>query len=91
MTASWEKNCYLCPVYQLARQYVIASEEHPELKRNSFIARVIACTPDHSSYKHHTSKRDYFSYIGPGLYRLNDKYKEKQGLFQNINVKERTG
>ncbi len=71
--------------------YVVASEEYPELKRNSFIARVIACTPDHSSYKHHTSKRDYFSYIGPGLYRLNDKYKDKQGLFQNTNVKERTG
>ncbi len=56
--------------------YVVASEEYPELKRNSFMARVIACTPNHSSYKHHTSKRDYFSHIGPGLYELNDKYRE---------------
>ncbi len=27
MAASWEKNCYLCPVYQLARQYVCDEEE----------------------------------------------------------------
>jgi len=54
--------------------YYEALEKYPELKRNSFMSRVIACTPDHSSYKHYTSKRDYFSYIGPGLYRLNDEY-----------------
>ena len=54
--------------------YAEALDRYPELKRNSFMSRVIACTPDHSSYKHYTSKRDYFSYIGPGLYRLNDEY-----------------
>ena len=54
--------------------YHEALEKYPELKRNSFMSRVIACTPDHSSYKHYTSKRDYFSHIGPGLYRLNDEY-----------------
>lgn len=54
--------------------YYEALEKYPELKRNSFMSRVIACAPNHSSYKHYTSKRDYFSYIGPGLYRLNDEY-----------------
>ena len=38
------------------------------------MTRVIACTPDHSSYKHYTSKRDYFSHIGVGMYKLNDRY-----------------
>ncbi|MBA7633623.1 hypothetical protein ES703_41194 [subsurface metagenome] len=55
--------------------YQEALDKYPELKRNSFITRVIACTPDHSSYKHYTSKRDYFSHIGPGLYKLNDEYR----------------
>ena len=54
--------------------YYEALEKYPELKRNSFMSRVIACTPDHSSYKHYTSKRDYFSFIGPGLYSLSDEY-----------------
>ena len=54
--------------------YSIAREKYPYLNRGSFTARVIACTPNHSSYKHHKSRRDYFSYIGPGLYWLNEKY-----------------
>jgi len=55
--------------------YQEALVKYPELKRNSFITRVIACTPNHSSYKHYVSKRDYLSYIGPGLYELNDAYR----------------
>ena len=55
--------------------YQEALVKYPELKRNSFITRVIACTPNHSSYKHYISKRDYLSYIGPGLYELNDEYR----------------
>jgi hypothetical protein len=54
--------------------YSVAREKYPQLKRNSFVSRVIACTPDHRSYKHYTSKRDYFSHIGPGLFRLNEQY-----------------
>ncbi len=54
--------------------YHEALEKYPELRRNSFMTRVIACTPNHSSYRHYTSNRDYFSYIGPGLYWLNDRY-----------------
>jgi len=54
--------------------YVAARERYPGLKRGSFMARVIASTPDHPSYKHHTSTRDYFSRIGKGLYWLNEQY-----------------
>jgi hypothetical protein len=54
--------------------YSVAREKYPQLKRGSFMSRVIACTPDHPSYIHHKSRRDYFSRIGPGLYWLNEKY-----------------
>ncbi len=55
--------------------YQEALDKYPGLKRNSFITRIIACTPNHSSYKHYVSKRNYLSHIGPGLYKLNDEYK----------------
>lgn len=58
--------------------YSVALETYPELKRNSFISRVIASTPDHPSNKHYASKRDYFSRIGTGLYWLSDQYLEKK-------------
>jgi len=66
--------------------YEEALKSYPNLKKNSFMARVIACAPNHNSYKHHASKRDYLSYLGPGFYSLNDQYKEKQDLFQNVNA-----
>ena len=76
--------------------YEEALKSYPDLKKNSFMARIIACAPNHNSYKHHASKRDYLSYLGPGIYTLNDQYNEKQDLFQNVNVqkvktKEETG
>ena len=66
--------------------YEEALKSYPDLKKNSFMARVIACTPNHNSYKHHASKKDYLSYLAPGVYTLNDQYKGKQDLFQNVNV-----
>ncbi|GAI44467.1 unnamed protein product [marine sediment metagenome] len=67
--------------------YEEALKSYPDLKKNSFMARVIACTPNHNSYKHHASKRDYLSYLGPGVYSLNDQYKEKQPSPNEIVVK----
>jgi hypothetical protein len=52
----------------------ISLEKYPELKRGSFLSRVIASTPDHPSYKHHKSGRDYLSRIGEGLYWLDERY-----------------
>ncbi|MCK4822023.1 hypothetical protein KA005_40040, partial [bacterium] len=54
--------------------YSVALEKYPQLKRNSFVSRVVACTPNHASYKHYASRRDYFSQIGTGLYWLNKQY-----------------
>ncbi len=67
--------------------YEEALKGYPDLKKNSFMARVIACTPNHNSYKHHASKRDYLCYLGPGAYTLNDQYKEKQPSPHKIVVK----
>jgi hypothetical protein len=55
--------------------YHKALEKYPQLKRNSFMTRVIACTPNHPSYKHYASRRDYLSRIGIGQFALNEKYR----------------
>lgn len=59
-----------------AELYHRALERYPELKRNSFASHVIACAPNHSSYKHYLARRDYFSYSSAGFYRLIDRYLE---------------
>lgn len=60
--------------------YHEALEKYPELKRGSFMSRVIASAPNHPSYRHHVSRRDYFHYGGSGIYQLEEKYmKETQG------------
>ena len=65
--------------FSTAELYHAAVEKYPGLKRGSFWSRVIACTPNHPSYRHHTSRRDYFSRIGAGLYELNDRYRVDKG------------
>ena len=67
--------------------YDEALKSYPDLKKNSFIARIIACAPNHNSYKYHASKRDYLSYLGPGVYTLNDQYTERQPSPYKIVVK----
>lgn len=69
--------------------YEMALERHPGLKRGSFMARFIASTPDHPSHKHHKSRRDYFSCIGPGLYWLNERYRADKTSAQDANLSKR--
>ncbi len=74
--------------FTAAELYAVALEKYPELKRNSFMSRVVASAPDHPSYKHYSSRRDYFSHIGTGLYWLNEKYRVNnvptdEGLLSN--------
>lgn len=54
--------------------YTLASEKYPGLNKGSITSRVVACTPNHPSYKHYASGRDYFHRIGPGMFQLNDQY-----------------
>lgn len=62
--------------FTAAELYHTALDKHPtlNLKRNSWGAHVISCAPEHPSYMHYTSRRNYFSYIGKGLYRLSAHY-----------------
>jgi len=48
--------------------------DHPGLKRNTFAAQVIAAAPNHSSHRHYPNRKDYFTYLGKGYYKLNQKY-----------------
>ena len=72
--------------FSQAELYEEALKSYPDLRKNSFMARIIACAPNYNSYKHHASTRDYLSYLALGIYTINDQYKEKQDLFQNVNV-----
>jgi hypothetical protein len=60
--------------------FAIAKEKYPDLKKRSFMSRLTAATPNHPSYKHHLSKRDYFSRIAPGIYTLEKKYQLKKDM-----------
>ena len=58
--------------FTAAQLYHAALDRYPNLnlKRNSWGAHVISCAPDHPSYRNYTSKRNYFTYMGNGRYRL---------------------
>jgi len=57
--------------------YAIARETYPGLNKRSFMSRITAATPNHPSYKHHLSHRDYFSRIATGIYSLEYQYQQK--------------
>ena len=59
-----------------AKLYHLARLHHPGLKRNTFAAQVIAAAPDHSSHRHYPNRKDYFTYLGKGHYKLSQKYLE---------------
>ena len=59
-----------------ARLYHLARLQHPGLKRNTFAAQVIAAAPNHSSHKHYPNRKDFFTYLGKGHYKLNQQYLE---------------
>ena len=61
--------------FRAADLYHIAIERKPELgiRRNSWNSHVVSSAPNHQSYKHYTSHRDYFRYLGRGRYSLNPR------------------
>ena len=54
--------------------FFVASQKHPRLNKASFLSRIVAVTPNHPSYRHFASGKDYFKKVGKGLYQLNSKY-----------------
>src|SRR5210317_2035325 len=57
-----------------AKLFHLARLNHPALKRNTFAAQVIAAAPNHSSHRHYPNRKDYFTYLGNGYYKLNQRY-----------------
>ena len=57
-----------------AKLFNLSLVQHPGLKRNTFAARVIAAAPNHPSHRHSSTRKDYFTYLGKGSYKLNQKY-----------------
>ena len=58
--------------------FAIARETYPGLNKRSFMSRLTAATPNHPSYKHHLSHRDYFQRIVTGIYSLEYQYLPKK-------------
>jgi len=57
-----------------AKLFNLSLLDHPRLKRNTFAAQVIAAAPAHPSHRHYPNQKDYFTYLGKGKYKLNEKY-----------------
>jgi hypothetical protein len=53
--------------------YHTAKTRNPELdiRRNSWNSHIMSSAPNHPSYRHYTSHREYFRYHGRGRYSLN--------------------
>jgi hypothetical protein len=60
--------------FSAAQLYRVGLEKHPDLKRNSWGAHVIASASNHPSQKHYGSRRDYLRYLGDGTYSLKVMY-----------------
>jgi hypothetical protein len=57
-----------------AKLFHLSRLNRPGLKRNSFAAQVISAAPNHPSHRHYPNRKDYFTYLGKGYYKLNQKY-----------------
>ncbi|MDP2918642.1 MAG: hypothetical protein Q8O43_00245 [Dehalococcoidia bacterium] len=66
--------------FTVGQLFAIARESYPGLNKRSFMARLTGATPNHPSYKHHVSHRDYFSRIAPGIFSLENQYLPKSSL-----------
>jgi hypothetical protein len=58
--------------FSAADLYHVVRERHPELdiRRNSWNSHMMSSAPNHPSYRHYTSHRNYFRYHGGGKYSL---------------------
>jgi hypothetical protein len=60
--------------FTAAELYHEGLKGHPDLKRNSWAGHVIASAPNHPSYNHFATRKDYFSYLGDGCYKIKSNY-----------------
>jgi len=57
-------------VFRAADLYNMAKDRYPYIKRHVFNNRVMAAAPKHTSYKHLLGTKDYFEFLGNGMYKL---------------------
>lgn len=60
--------------FSAAELYHEALKEYPDLKRNSWSGHIIASAPNHPSYNHFATKKDYLRFLGEGIYKLDNRY-----------------
>lgn len=74
--------------FSVSELYDIALEKYPGLKKGSFTSRMVASAPNHPSFKHNVSTRNFLIHMVKGIYRLEESYlakpEGKTGLFQNV-------
>ena len=73
--------------FSAAELYHQALRRYPNLKRNSWGAHVISCAPTHPSYRHYTSQRRYFRYLGKGSYSLDPSLTNANTAPKNHSMK----
>ena len=66
--------------FSAADLYYIAREKHPDLdiRRNSWNSHIMSSAPNHPSYRHYTSHRNFFRYLGRGRYSLEPDLSRKE-------------
>jgi hypothetical protein len=66
--------------FTAADLYHMARERHPDIdiRRNSWNSHVMSSAPNHPSYRHYTSHRNYFRYQGNGEYTLDPRWTETE-------------
>jgi hypothetical protein len=60
--------------FTAAELYHEGLKTHPDLNRNSWAGHVIASAPNHPSYSHFATRKDYFRYLEEGTYKLDSRY-----------------
>jgi hypothetical protein len=60
--------------FTAAELYHEGLKTHPDLNRNSWAGHVIASAPNHPSYGHFATRKDYFRYLEEGTYKLDNTY-----------------
>ena len=60
--------------FSAAELYHEALKKYPDLKRNSWVGHVIASAPNHPSYGHFATRKEYFRYLGNGNYKLDSQH-----------------
>ena len=66
--------------FSAADLYHLAVKMNPDvsIRRNSWGSHVVSCAPNHPSYRHYTSHRDYFCYLGTGKYSLDENLTSRE-------------